>query len=84
MASHTSGVKTRCDNLSGVTTIGFLRVEELLDRLLHDGNSGATFANHTIMIIDPRKLANEQETDHKNMVPAQYRVSSTQTNTSSP
>ena len=53
MASHTSGVETRCDNHSGVTTIGFLRVEELLDHLLHDGNSGATFANHTIMIIDP-------------------------------
>ena len=53
MASHTSGVETRCDNHSGVTTQSFLRVEELLDHLLHDGNSGTTFVKCTIMIIDP-------------------------------
>ena len=51
MASHTSGVEIRCDNHSGMSAS--LRVEELLDHLLNDGNSGTTFANHTIMIIDP-------------------------------
>ena len=88
MASHTSGVETWCDNHSGMTTIGFLRVEEFPDHLLDDGNSGATFAMYTIMIIDPpvtKKTADSQTPQARqqtrnrpqNMVPAQYRVSRT-------